>query len=123
MTSIHAMFAPSNLVQNKGIGNRQSDPLSRLLTQVIERAGQPARIERATSRPWNSALFQGRRHVILLHIGGASAAARRAHFTQGLGEVEWTLPGHFVADIVVDDHRADADGEWLDLSALTIEDW
>lgn len=123
MTSIHAMFAHPNLVRNKGIGNRQSDPLSRLLTQVIERAGQPATIERATSRPWNSALFQGRRHVILMHISGADAAARRAHFTHDLGEVEWTLPGHFVADIIVDDHRADSHGEWLELSALTIEDW
>jgi len=45
------------------------DPLPRLMTQLIERAGGTVLVERAASRPWASALFQGRRHIIALTLG------------------------------------------------------
>lgn len=123
MTSIDPLLAHSKLIRNKGIGNRQADPLPRLLGQIIDRAGPPAHIDRATSRPWASALFEGRRHVILLRMEGEDAAARRTRFLQGLGDVQWTLVGHFVADVAVDEVRSTDSGEWIEMSALTIEDW
>ncbi|MGE4321787.1 MAG: hypothetical protein AB7E60_02005 [Sphingobium sp.] len=94
-----------------------------LLTQILRRAGDPATILRATSRPWASALFQGRRHDIMLRLDGTDQPGRGARFADGLGEAEWTLKGHFVADITLDDMGDDEAGAWLDLSALTIEDW
>lgn len=100
-----------------------SDPLPRLLSQLVERAGQPSAIERAVSRPWASALFQGRRHIIRLRLSGADVAERRMAFAARLEEAEWTLPRHFVADICIDASGSDDDGQWLELSALTIEDW
>lgn len=123
MTSIDHAFAAANMVRNKAIGNRAGDPLVRLLDQIIQRAGPPALIVRAASRPWASALFQGRRHVIQLRIEGIDAAGRSAAFTQGLEAAEWRLTGHFVADITIDDASIDAEGETLDISALTIEEW
>lgn len=123
MTSVDHDFRTSNLIQNKAIGKRSRDPLPRLLTQLLDRAGAPATIERAASRPWASALFEGRRHVVTLRISGPDAAARRARFVTGLESAEWTLSGHFVADITIDQDCPDAGDYRLELSALTIEDW
>ncbi|WP_255326372.1 hypothetical protein [Sphingobium sp. EM0848] len=114
---------PGNRVR---IGERTTggrDPLPRLLVQLLERAGAPVTVERATSRPWASALFQGRRHVVALLLAGPDAAARRTAFLEGIEEAEWSLTGHFVADISIDDNHALPGGEWIELSALTIEDW
>lgn len=123
MTSIDPIFARKNLVHSDAIGNRTVDPLPRLLAQLVARAGAPTLIERATSRPWASALFEGHRHVIRLKLDGEDASSRRAQFAQGLAEAEWTLPRHFVADICIDDQGVEADSLWIELSALTISDW
>ncbi len=123
MTSLDHLRQGRKLVENEGRRLSGQDPLPRLLAQLIERAGEPASIERAISRPWASALFQGRRHVITLRIKGPDAKDRRTRFAEGLEEAEWTLPRHFVADITIDGGRSDADDEWIELSALTIEDW
>jgi len=123
MTSIDHIRPHPNLLGNEPRPQRGTDPLPRLLAQLVERAGEPVTVERATSRPWASALFQGRRHVISLRLSGAGAAERRTRFAQGLGEAEWSLPRQFVADITIDATRSAPDEEWIDLSALTIEDW
>lgn len=123
MTSIDSLHNGNRLIRNGGGGRPGRDPLPRLLTQLAARAGDPVTIERAASRPWASALFQGRRHIIALQIGGLDAAERCAHFLEGLEEAQWRLTGHFVADISVDASRSTAEGEWIELSALTIEDW
>lgn len=123
MTSIDPAFPRPNLIRNERNSMQRSDPLPRLLAQIVRRAGEPATIMRATSRPWASALFQGRRHDMMLHLGGPDPTERRIRFAAGLGEAEWMLEGHFVADITLDETGVDADGVWLNLSALTIEDW
>ncbi|WP_242129202.1 hypothetical protein [Sphingobium sp. Sx8-8] len=119
MTSIDT----GKIVRNGGMILQGRDPLPRLLAQLMERAGAPATVERATSRPWASALFQGRRHVIALTLAGPDAAGRRARFVEGIEEAEWSLNGHFVADISVDACRSGYREEMIELSALTIEDW
>ncbi len=123
MTSMDHLCRGRNLVENEVRRRSGADPLPRLLAQIIARAGEPASIERATSRPWASALFQGRRHVIALQIAGPDAKERRARFAMGLEDAEWTLPRHFVADITIDDATSAPDQERIELSALTIEDW
>ncbi|WP_150290508.1 hypothetical protein [Sphingobium estronivorans] len=122
MTSIDINTGGHRL-RNGGRATAGRDPLPRLLAQLLERAGAPVTVERATSRPWASALFQGRRHVVALLLAGPDAAARRAAFIAGIEEAEWSLTGHFVADISIDDNHATPGGEWIDISALTIEDW
>jgi hypothetical protein len=123
MTSAQPLFSIRSGDRSAKIGNSRSDPLPRLLAQIVERAGAPCRVLRAASRPWASALFEGRRHVVDLLIEGADAASRRAHFAEGLGEAQWTLSGHFVADILIDATQTCEEGEKLSLSALSIEDW
>lgn len=122
MTSMDPHFTAPNLIQNQVIGSRPADPLPRLLAQLLERAGGPAMVERAASRPWSSALFEGRRHVIVLRLTGPDAGERHARFIAGLGSTEWLLPGHFVADISVDEEYVKADDALLELCALTIQD-
>ncbi|MCB4859547.1 hypothetical protein K7W03_08030 [Sphingobium sp. PNB] len=122
MTSIHVNAPIRNLLQNEGAAKAR-DPLPRLLAQLIARAGGTVMVERAVSRPWASALFQGRHHVVALTLAGPDAAERRAAFVQGIEEAEWSLSGHFVADISIDCRRPVPGGEWVELSALTIEDW
>jgi hypothetical protein len=122
MTSID-IRARTGATMANGAVQRGRDPLPRLLAQLVERAGDTATVERATSRPWASALFQGRRHLIMLRLDGADVAGRRGRFAEGIEEAEWSLNGHFVADITIDAMRAEADAAWIELSALTIEDW
>ena len=97
--------------------------MPRLLAQLLARTGDNARVERAASRPWASALFEGRRHVVRLAISGAEALAAKARLLDGLSEAQWVLPRHFVADICVDAEGDSAGGLWVELSALTIEEW
>ncbi len=123
MTSLDHGFGPANLIRNKGIGRKRASPLPPLLAQLLARAGQPAIVERAVSRPWASALFQGQRHMVRLRLSGDDFPERGSAFMAGLADAEWMLPDHFVADISVDDGDADMESVWLELSALTIEDW
>jgi hypothetical protein len=122
MTSIDHHFSPNNLVRNKPIGKHKGDPLPRLLVQLVEHTA-PATILHTASRPWCSALFQGRRHVIMLRIDGVDADSRQARFANGLACAEWTLPGHFVADISIDEVARGDEAIIVTLSALTIEEW
>jgi hypothetical protein len=120
---MHHALRPDCLLHNERKEPRSADPLPRLLTQLLERAGGAATITRATSRPWASALFQGRRHVIAMQFSGTEKDEGLRHFLTGLEEAEWSLPRHFVADLTVDDRYETAYGECVELSALTIEDW
>ncbi|MFZ2996877.1 hypothetical protein [Sphingobium sp.] len=123
MTSMDHGFTTHRTARTGAIGQRSGDPLPRLLTQLLDRAGAPTTIERAASRPWASALFEGRRHVVTLRLTGDDMAARRARFVNGLADAQWLLSGHFVADISIDEDRQDGDDYLLEISALTIEDW
>ena len=123
MTSMDHGFAALRPARLGATAQRQSDPLPRLLTQLLGRAGAPTTVERAASRPWASALFEGRRHVISLRLTGDDATARSAQFVDGLSDAQWALSGHFVADITIDADRQEAQSHLLEISALTIEDW
>jgi len=123
VTSVDHGFTSRNLVRNQAIGNRSGDPLPRLLTQLLERAGTGSTVLHATSRPWASALFQGRRHIIVLALEGVDASTRADRFADGIEEAQWNLNRHFVADITIDDQRPTDSGVQIELAALTIEDW
>ena len=123
MTSMDAHFGRPNLLRNKDIRRRGADPLPLLLAQLLLRAGRPTVIDRTTSRPWASALFEGQRHTIWLRFSGAEAQKQKDRLLAGLDDAEWTLPGHFVADIAVDGEGVADEDVWVRLSALPIRDW
>lgn len=123
MTSAVPAFSLRNGATRMEIGKIRADPLPRLLRQLMARAGEHTQCLRVASRPWASALFQGRRHVIEIQLTGSHAQAHADRFAEGLEEAQWSLVGHFVADIMIDARENGTDGVTLTVSALTIEDW
>jgi hypothetical protein len=108
------------------------DPLGRLLAQLIQRAGRHAVIAHSSSRPWASATFVGAQHRIIMQFSGApedraDIAACADAFAHALTDAEFSIPGHIVADLAVDERIDDGQGDGPSigfvLTALTIEDW
>jgi hypothetical protein len=73
------------------------------------------------STDWRSLTFAGERH---LRIPGPAAGAVAKLLTQGLGEAEFSIPGHIVADIAVEGAMVEhLDGAVsLRVEALTVEE-
>lgn len=96
-----------------------ADPHRRLIRALIERGGAGCRCVSGGSTPWASVTFTGARHIIVLALPHAAATA----FAAGLGEAEFAVPGHFVADIAVAARDDGPDETRLTIEALTIETW
>lgn len=80
-------------------------------------------IEELASRRWASITFTGARHRLVLRLAGPGASAAAEAFLDGLGEREFDLKGHVVADIALKGEVA-VEGEEavrLTLEALTVE--
>ena len=73
----------------------------------------------STFRPWASASFVGARHLFpcVLAVGDSEPVRRALH--DRLNATEWTLPGHIVADVVVE---CGAEPQTLRIEILTVED-
>jgi hypothetical protein len=76
------------------------------------------------STDWRSLTFAGERHRIDLRVPGPRAAALAQCLTSDLGEAEFHIPGHIVADIAVVGAMIEhPDGAVsLTIEALTVED-
>ena len=90
--------------------------LSRLLADQLPRG---LTIGASTLRPWASANFVGARHLFPCTVVGEDAAVIRPLLQARLEGIEWRLPGHIVADIIVE--PAD-EGTNLRIEVLTVED-
>ena len=73
----------------------------------------------STLRPWASANFVGARHLFPCAIGNEDAAVLGPLLQARLETVEWRLPGHIVADLVVEFAE---DHDSLRIEMLTVED-
>lgn len=73
----------------------------------------------STLRPWASASFVGARHLFPCDaaVGDIALLCRALH--DRLSTIEWSLPGHIVADVAVE--PADRPGS-LRIEILTVED-
>jgi hypothetical protein len=105
-------------------GPRRSDPHRLLMQAVREQAERDgiARIVASSSEAWASATFRGARHSLSLHLDGATADDRATRLAETLGEVEFRLPGHLVADIALTGRKSNAAGTAIEIEALTLED-
>ena len=94
-----------------------SDAHRRLTRALVARGGEGCRIVAADQRAWASLLFEGTRHVLTISLPSEEVA----RFADGIGEAEFTLSGHLVADIAVID-RVPQDGGMVAvrLEALTL---
>lgn len=95
---------------------RFPDPHARLCGALAGMSG--GTIVESRQTPWVSATFSGSRHRFVLHVpcGGRDDELRT------LDEREFDLPGHILADIVMDDCVDDTDGLRCTIDALTVED-
>jgi len=103
---------------------QRRDCQGQLLAALEAMAGPDASVEQATMRPWCSATFLGAQHRLTLRIDGPDAVNQASALANGLGEAEFNLRGHIVADVTVDEVHADGENSAiLSLAVLTIEDW
>ena len=73
----------------------------------------------STFRPWASANFVGARHIFPCALAVGDGKAVGAALQSALGALEWALPGHVVADVVVE---GDKEPDALQIEVLTVED-
>ena len=85
---------------------RRADPHRGLIRALLARYPRLA-VLTSCSEAWSSATYTGARHVLTCDLGTDLA---------GIGDAEFTLPGHFVADI-----SASACDSRMIVEALTIE--
>ena len=98
-----------------------------LLRALLSRAGVEGNRILLTdfrSTDWRSLTFAGERHRIDLRIPGPAASVVAELLTSGLGEAEFSIPGHIVADIGVEGAMIEhPDGAVsLRVEALTVEE-
>ncbi len=77
---------------------------SGLLRALRERLGEEASrilLSDVRSTDWQSLTFTGETHVMSLRVHGPGAVAVAGLFTAGIEDVEFAIPGHLVADIIV----------------------
>lgn len=97
--------------------------LKRALRVNFVNFGAPVTFESVASRPWASITFSGERHRLALCVPGPGAQAAVDVFLDGLGDREFGLRGHILADIEATGVQRDADGQIrLTLEALTVDD-
>ena len=73
----------------------------------------------AHSEAWASATFVGARHRFAF---APTEPDRADALSEAIGSVEFTLPGHLVADIIVRSRSVSREGVALTIEALTVED-
>ncbi|WP_256837500.1 hypothetical protein [Sphingopyxis sp. KK2] len=90
--------------------------LHRLLARELPHG---VRIGASTLRPWASANFVGARHLFPCMVGDGDVAVLRPLLQARLETIEWRLPGHIVADLVVETAEQESG---LRIEILTVED-
>ena len=104
-----------------------SEAASALLRALLTRAGvrrDRILLSEFQSTDWQSLTFIGERHHIHLRIPEPAADSIASRMTADLENVEFAIPGHVVADIVLAAPiKRDRDGSIsVELEALTIAD-
>jgi hypothetical protein len=104
-----------------------SGAASGLLRALLERIGDQANrilLSEIQSVDWRSLTFTGETHLMRLRVPGPNADMIVGRLTNGIGDVEFSIPGHLVADIAVAGAPTRAlDGSvTLAIEALTIAD-
>jgi hypothetical protein len=82
------------------------------------------RIEELVSRTWASVTFSGARHRVSFTIEGPGAGTAADAFVSCIGETQFDLRDHILADLSLagDERSEDAERVRISLEALTVED-
>ena len=104
--------------------SQRRDCQGRLVAALLAMAPEGWLLAHASLRPWSSATFIGAQHRISLQLTGADAMAQARQLGERLSASDFGLGSHIVADLAVDEVRAEDDqSACLILAILTIEDW
>ena len=104
--------------------SQRRDCQGRLVAALLAMAPEGCVLAHASLRPWSSATFIGAQHRISLQLTGADAMAQARQLGERLSASDFGLGSHIVADLAVDEVRAEDDqSASLILAILTIEDW
>ncbi len=77
------------------------DPGSSLAGQIEALAGDRAVVTLQRERPWASITFSGTRHSLSIEWAGEADLAAVENLATVLPVHEFTIPGYFVADILI----------------------
>ncbi len=104
--------------------NVECKRFSRALCDAFGNFAGAVAVDLDTPQPWASGLFEGARCVLRVTLRGAGADCAAERFLRDMGEREWALPGHLVADLGLLDEAVRDGGEevTLRLEALLIAD-
>lgn len=92
-------------------------PWVHVLSAVLQFAGPHAALLRHSEKSWASVTFCGSRHTVALQFEGASAVADGEAFIAALGDHEFSIPRHFVAEAAL----VSAETVLLPAPQLTVE--
>jgi len=79
------------------------DPGASLTRQIEALADGRARVTLKRERPWASITFDGTRYSFAIDWEGAVEPDQIQKLTKALPDHEFSIPGHFVADMLVTD--------------------
>ncbi len=99
-------------------GTRKADPARAISARIIA-ALLPATAELISvkSADWASATFTGARHEFEILVSGDDADIAAKNFALTVGDIDFTIGGHIVADIAADCRG----GKILFVEALSVE--
>jgi hypothetical protein len=81
-----------------------------------------SQLTKITEKPWHSATFAGQRVNLQILLKGQASKSQAKTFQQMLPGHEFSLPRHFVADIVIASIAATTDGTLMEIEMLVIEE-
>jgi hypothetical protein len=98
-----------------------------LLRSLLRRAGverDRILLTEFRSTDWQSLTFMGEQHRIRLRIPAPNAPETMSRLVEGLGDDEFSIPGHVVADVVLaSEPEQMPDGSIaIEIEALTVEE-
>lgn len=77
-------------------------------------------LEHSETRPWQSLLYDGARHHIRIALSGPEADQAIEQIRGALGEADFPIPGHLVADLRLSAVDREGDARMVSVDALTI---
>ncbi len=99
-----------------------SDPVRRIVATLGRWCGADIALVAARSRGWASITFTGAQHRLDLRLTGAGAARALGRLQDGIGDIDFDLSGHLVADITLVECHDDGTDIALVVEVLTVED-
>ncbi|NCP28230.1 MAG: hypothetical protein COZ43_09295 [Sphingomonadales bacterium CG_4_10_14_3_um_filter_58_15] len=94
------------------------DPGAVIASQIAALAGHWAHVTLADERPWASITFAGKRYSFRVDWTATDDSSFPSKLCQILPDHEFTVPGYFVADLLVKEQSED----YLLVEALSIVD-